>query len=990
MSWASVATMQPAGALRGNKGESANAASAIEGRAQDRNDRESRVMNPSPNVYRILLAALIVGAIAGAAGTSLAQQLPAALDKDGLEEVIITGSHIMRSAAEAASPVLVLSRDTLESTGQQNISDILRSVTAEGQGTVPNSFTAGFASGASSISLRGLGPNSTLVLLNGRRLAPYGLADDGTRVFTDLNTLPLEAVDRVEVLKDGASAVYGSDAIAGVVNVILRKTYTGANVTADTGTSYKDDGSSRRIAATFGFGDLGHDTYNVYATAEFSRTDAINNTARDGYLGTENLTPFGYFDGRAGAAAGGRGFFDVGLPNYQSRTPYGTVRVPGGNLFQRTNLTSCPELSQIPGHDISGNPITSDICLYDRASRYQIQPSLQRENIFARASHSFSEAMLVYIELGWSDSKSAFIGTPTSFDDAGPKYCNSSVVFVCPPQIIFLPAGNPDNPYPVNRNVRYLATDFGGRNGTNDSTVSRAVAGVQGTAFGSWSYDVGGGYVQSKLNYVRTGFVRGSVLQADINNGSYRINNPSVSAATRAAISPALETSAKNTLLMADASLSGSVADLPGGKLALAVGAEYRKEKTDSPPVPYTDVGDIIGLGFSAFKSDRSIYAGYVELDAPIVKMLDVKAAYRYDHYSDYGHSTTPEVGVVFKPIKQLVLRATYAEGFRAPGPAEAGSSVSFGFTNIGILSVGNPLLKPEESKNYTYGVVFEPLDGTSLSVDYYSIKRRNEINQADPATIVGNLPTTGQAPNSQRPGLLPGSTLFYDETGKLGTVSAPYTNANSITSAGVDVDVRQKFRMGNSGNLDASLSWTYIEKYERTYNDGSTANFNGTSGPYVQSSATGSPRNHGSLALTWSRQETSVTARANYVGSMKLIDHQGAKLVDNGDGSFGTNGGEGTSWVVKNGVDGGPACGVYTPDGLPFHNCDSGTFLTYDLFGKVHYSDHFELTGSILNATNRMAPFNPYTYGGLNYNPAWTQSGAIGRFFTIGGRYTF
>ena len=947
-------------------------------------------MSQRPNPTGLISTTLVVASIAGAMSASFAQQLPVTSGAETLEEVVVTGSRIMRSQAETASPVLLMSREDIENTGQQNISDILRSVTAEGQGTVPNSFTGGFASGASSISLRGLGPNSTLVLLNGRRLAPYGLADDGTRVFTDLNTLPLEAVDRIEVLKDGASAVYGSDAIAGVVNVILRKTYVGANVTADIGTSYKDDGSTRRLAATYGFGDLGKDAYNVYATAEISRTDAINNTARDGYLGTENLTAFGYFDNRAGSAAAGRGFFDVGLPNFQSRTPYGTVRAPGGNLFQRTNLTSCPELSQLSGLDSVGNPITSDICLYDRASWSQIQPRLQRENLFARASHTFANSILAYAEIGWSDSKSVFIGLPTSFDDPGPKYCNTSVVFVCLPQITVLPAGNPDNPYPVNRPVRYLATDFGGRNGTNDSTVTRAVVGLQGNVFRSWNFDLGAGLIQSKLNYVRTGLVRGSVLQADIINGTYRINNSLVTTATRAAISPPLETDAKNTLAMADASLNGSITELPGGKLAIAVGAEYRKEKTDSPPIPFTDVGDIIGLGYSAFKSDRSILAGYLELDAPIFKMLDIKAAYRYDHYSDYGHSTTPEVGLVFKPIKQLTLRATYAEGFRAPGPAEAGSSVSFGFTNIGILSIGNPLLKPEESKNYTFGVVFEPLDGTSLSIDYYSIKRRNEINQADPATIVGNLPNAHQPPNSQTPGLLPGSTLYYNEAGALATVSAPYTNANSTTSAGVDFDLRQKLHMGGLGVLSGSLSWTYITKYERTYNDGSTANYNGTSGPYVQSSATGSPRNHGSLSVTWSRGSTSLTARSNFVGSMKFIDHQGVTLVDNGDGSFSTTGGEGTSWVVKNGVDGAAACGVYTPAGLPFHHCDSGTFLTYDLFGKLSWSEHFELTGSILNVTNRVAPLNPYTYGGLNYNPAWTQSGAVGRFMTVGGRYTF
>ena len=158
---------------------------------------------------------LVVGT-ASFAVSMLGLQVPAAysqstsadLSKDKLEEVIVTGSRISRTGTETSSPIEVLGRADLEKSGQQNLSEILRSLSAKGQGTLPTSFTAGFASGASSVSLRGLGVNATLVLFNGRRMAPYGLADDGTRVFTDLNTLPLDAVERVEVLKDGASALY--------------------------------------------------------------------------------------------------------------------------------------------------------------------------------------------------------------------------------------------------------------------------------------------------------------------------------------------------------------------------------------------------------------------------------------------------------------------------------------------------------------------------------------------------------------------------------------------------------------------------------------------------------------------------------------------------------------------------------------------------------------------------------------------------------------
>jgi len=907
-----------------------------------------------------------------------------------ISEVIVTGSRISRTDAETASPIETLTREDLDRTGQQNISDILRSISAEGQGTLPNSFTAGFASGASSVSLRGLGVNATLVLVNGRRMVPYGLADDGTRVFTDLNTLPLEAVERVEVLKDGASAVYGSDAIAGVVNVILRKTFQGVNVAVNAGTSYKDDGSTVRLAATYGFGDLASDKYNVYFTVEGSKQDAINNTQRDKWLRTENLTQFGFFDNRAGSNGAGRGNFDVDQPNIQTRTPYGTVRLPGGDLFQRVNLTPCPELGQVDGVDVNGNPIKSNVCLFDRAGYNQIQPDTRRFNLFARGTFDFTDTLEGYVELGVFKSKTTFIGPPTGFDDPGPKYCNTNSGLVCDPFITTLPGGLFDNPFPNRTAVRYLATDIGGRNGNNDSEVTRSVVGLNGQIVSDWNWTTGAAYIDSRLNQTRTGFVLGDVLQADLNNGSYRINHPSlVSAATYAAISPTLSNTARNSLELIDASITGSLAQLPGGKLGLAVGAEWRHEKTDSPPTPFTDTGRVIGLGYSAFTSDRKVTAGYVELNAPIVAMLDIEAAYRYDRYSDFGKSTTPKLGIKFRPISQLAVRGTYSEGFRAPGPAEAGNSASFGFTSIGILSIGNPNLKPEESKSYTFGVVFEPFDGTSASIDYYKIDRRNEINQADPAVIVGNLPTTG-TPNSQRPGAVPGSTLYYDIDGNLATATVPYTNANKTTTSGVDFDVRQKFNLGSLGTLETSVSWTYIDRYRKLLDDGTEFNYVGTQGPYVLSSATGTPRNRGDLVLTWKHQDLALTARVNYVGSMKLIDHQGVTLVDNGDGTFSTSGGEGTAWAVRNGVDGAPACGVYNPDGTVFHNCESGSFMTVDAFGSLKLGDHLEVTGSISNLLNKMALFNPYTYGGLNYNPAWTQSGAVGRYVTAGARYKF
>ena len=205
----------------------------------------------------------------------------------------VTGTNIRRVDTETASPVQVITREEIDRSGLSTISEIIRVLPVNNNGTISEGFTNGFAAGASGVSMRGLGVGATLVLLNGRRLAPYGLADDGQRTFVDLNQIPFDAVERIEVLKDGASAIYGSDAIAGVINVILKTEYVGFNANASAGTSYKGDGNQYRAGLTYGIGDLSKDKYNVFATFDWYQQDSLGLTDRGGYIGNSNLTFIG-------------------------------------------------------------------------------------------------------------------------------------------------------------------------------------------------------------------------------------------------------------------------------------------------------------------------------------------------------------------------------------------------------------------------------------------------------------------------------------------------------------------------------------------------------------------------------------------------------------------------------------------------------------------------------------------------------------------------
>jgi iron complex outermembrane recepter protein len=184
-------------------------------------------------------------------------------------EIVVTGSLIGRTNVETPSPVTVLTADSLQKSGITTISDALRSISADNSGTIPTAFANGFAAGSSAVALRGLTVNSTLVLIDGLRTADYPLPDDGVRGFVDLNTIPFSAVQRVEVLKDGASSIYGTDAIGGVVNIIMKKTYQGAEGDVELGGTQHGGGFSDRYTATVGYGDLDKDHYNVYLDAEY-------------------------------------------------------------------------------------------------------------------------------------------------------------------------------------------------------------------------------------------------------------------------------------------------------------------------------------------------------------------------------------------------------------------------------------------------------------------------------------------------------------------------------------------------------------------------------------------------------------------------------------------------------------------------------------------------------------------------------------------------
>jgi iron complex outermembrane receptor protein len=893
-------------------------------------------------------------------------------DDKPMGRVEITGSNIKRTQQEGAASTQILTRKDIQQSGKTSVADVVRSLSADNNGSISGSFTNGFAGSASGVSLRGLSVNSTLVLINGRRTAPYGLGDDGQRSFVDLNTIPLGAVDRIEVLKDGASAIYGSDAIAGVVNIILRETYQGKTISGTLGTSGHGDGTLRTASGTFGFGDLDTDKYNYFFSIDAKQSNAIWQKDRPEYLGTADARPWGGRDQRGGfttsSNTGGSSMVGTVRP-----VTAGGATIPGRGI---QNLPGCASIDRGTSINSGGG------CLWDpiQGGYQAIQPETQNINLFGRGTLKINNDMQAYTELGLFNSQAKTITTPSGLTSAGFDLVNNRVINTgTGPGQLLLPIGHPDNPFPANRARPRWVDPNRPRASDLDTTVTRLLVGVKGTSFG-WDYDSGILYAQSKTERTQNGYYRASNLQTAINNGSFRIGQAGAlnSADTLAFVSPELKNSATTKLALWDFKGTREFGQLPGGPIGIAVGGEFRHESTDSEATPFTDINDIVGLGYAAARASRNISSLYTELALPVIKQLEFQLALRTDQYSDFGNSTTPKIGFKFTPIQQLAIRGTYAEGFRAPGPAESGTSAVSAFTtfsrdplrcpvtglsadcadgkNVGAVTVGNKNLKPEKSQSYSLGFILEPIKNTSVSVDYWRIVRKNEITGSDAASIIADPSKFPDAtvvrgePTSDFPGL----------AGPILLVKAPYINAGQTRTSGVDIDLRSRFDLNSYGRMTAGLTVSQMFEFKRT-SGGVTQNFVGTHGDTNLSGNGGTPRTRASASLAWDRGPFNLTTSVNYVSGIEDKNEAGGECLD-----------------------------VDPVTGNPLKNCRIASFTTVDLFGRWNVSKQWEVTAAIANIFDRLAPLDVQTYGRINYNPSLHQSGAVGRYFTLGARYTF
>jgi len=626
--------------------------------------------------------------------------------------------------------------------GETTIADTLETLSGNAGGSLPNSFTANgaFASGASAVSLRGLLTSNTLVLVDGLRPSYYPLADDATRNFVDLNTIPQTIVDRVEVLKDGASSTYGADAIAGVINIITRREFSGFQLNADSGWRQDGDGAGQQhFSALWGHGNLAEDGYNIYISAEYQHNDLYY--ARDadffpattadisricgisvdpgspGTVGNQTCAFNGViwgtqFDGTFAGATN---------RNYGSTTAMIRRRNAANNGFDADYTlldTSCNPHDRagiIPASaGADGFSANTNVCTLDPIAEYGvIMPEDTRFSLSSRVSFRVGDGWDAYLMGNYYQNETFNTGVPSNIrqrmtpsttgvifrTDAGANLANLPV-YVCPSGSYthVCTAGdpgavlNPQNPYASAGREAGIWYNFGDIEASNRNFAQtyRGAGGLTGdfnAAGHAFNFDLGFTAMQTDLTRTANGALYFPNLEAAIRQGTYNFINPDLNTqAIRDFIAPESVQRSNSRLVELQGSVSTDVFELSGGAAQLGLSVAARYESLENPSANSDRLGaanryfTINPFGASG---ERHVESVAFELDMPFLSTLDVNLSGRYDTYSTGQSNFSPKIGARFEPFDWLAFRATYSQGFRIPSFAESFADPSTGFVTV-------------------------------------------------------------------------------------------------------------------------------------------------------------------------------------------------------------------------------------------------------------------------------------------------------------------
>ena len=819
----------------------------------------------TPAVNRLcaaLLAALAVPALPAMAQEAASKDPKPAVKT--LDQVTVTGSRIKRVEIEQALPITSITKQEIDAQGITSAEQLLMYLNIASNGSDNLASNAGIVqdtlrgdNGVSGANLRGQGSDATLVLLNGRRVATHGLK--GRAV--DLNSIPFAAIERVEVLRDGASAIYGTDAIGGVINFITKRDYQGAQVTGFVDVTEEGGGNVYRSSLLFGHGDLDKDGWNAFGTVSVKRNTILRGDDRDfsnsfqperGLSPDTRGTPFATVFSLGTSGVGATSMLKGGVFE-----PGNATRLTAVNIYNLPGAEGCEAAGPNMGPYAyrSWNSLSSKYaCAWDYPAAAVIQQPVDSVDFIGRATFRIGEQHEAYVELTGSKVKVAKTfepnqissSTSTAATSLGPTTwyplnANTKATYdlVYNALAAYFGAGQLNYGAPIAYRWRCMACGSRQIETTTDSY--RFVAGIGGM-LGDWTYDVGLSRASSKSESILgTGFHYTDALKAALGSGlinPFLAPGQAQSAEAMAALDAASAAGVKlyggeSIVTELDASVSGELGffQLPGGSIAMAAGIDLRREEYKFDGDQRTDKRAVFNAPFDDANAlgdvSRDIKAAYVEFNLPVFKNFDLNLAGRYDDYSGFGSTTNPKVSFRYKPFESLLFRGAYSTGFKVPNFNQLYNGISevqytgqdladpatcpSGKANPSVpgceiirpieLFGGNPGLAPEESTQKSFGLVYSPMDRFNIALDWWEIERTNTIRAASRDVLI----------------------TYYDEfeanwirdaSGEVVAIDRRYINSGGSITRGVELDANFNGELAG-GRWNINLNGSYLNLFK-------------------------------------------------------------------------------------------------------------------------------------------------------------------------------
>ncbi|MFK8021043.1 MAG: TonB-dependent receptor plug domain-containing protein [Pseudomonadales bacterium] len=789
-----------------------------------------------------------LGVLAISAGVLVGANAVAQDSENLLEEITVTGSYIKSSRSDAASPVDVVDAAAIRRSGAFTIGEITAKLSVNsGSENNADSFTSGATQGTSNVNLRGLGLSSTLVLVNGRRQTIAAtIANDGS-VFVDTSTIPLAALDRVEVLKEGAASAYGSDAVAGVVNYILKKDFDGFEINGGYQSTTSDSQDTTEASFLWGFGN---DQTRVNVAGAIMRQDPLSVADRP-FIADNAISTLGRSFILLGGDTVAAGDY-AGTYNPGENVPDPNCAANGGSLIPQASGARCG---------------------FFYGPRFNIVNEEERNQLYTNVVHEFSDSLTLTAELGYTKNK--VLDNPQS-----PSYPNLSFPVVLPGQ-----AGSPFN-VPVVWLGRPLGSEAPSPLAPRENETWRAVLELDGSFNDNWSWNGALTYSSNERENIQPDTISSRLSNALAGTGgasgteTFNIFDPAANSAELIDfISVDTVTNRESDLTVLDFVTSGELFEMSAGAVGFAAGVQYRDESYSvSRNEIYTQTVDpvtgaaipvdliFLGGGFPLDES-RSSYAAFAEMQIPVTENLEMNLAVRYEDL-ETDSSVDPKLSLRWQATDDLVLRGSVSTAFREPSLSQFSSletslqgiqdfnpdgTPKGGVAFIRVTSAGNAQLVPEESTNYNFGAIWSPTDNLDMRIDYWRFEYENVITiESAQGKIISDL----NGPDVVR--------LAGDNSQLVG-INANYINAATVDTDGLDIAVNY-IHPTDIGDFGIHFTGTRTLSYEIPDPAGGVQDVAGLFNH--DNFARSIPETKANLSFDWANDSHSAALTAYYVDS--------------------------------------------------------------------------------------------------------------------------